>query len=250
MTAAPALRAAWCGAAAQADREPNVVAGNPIHWVYAIPSDGADNLAGLASVMQADAEQIDGWWRGQDPARTPRNDVAAFSCGAQLDITTVRLTRTSCAALAARGPLLGDRRRARRGRARLAAHEVRRLLRRRRRTTRTSAARVGATRPASALRSSTTAPAWACRRPPSRRTRCSTRSAPSRGARRTTATASRAGTRATTRPTSCSRRSAASLSPRRFSTPDATTTTVTPAAGRTRRTRRGSSASTARHRSR
>jgi len=94
-TAAPSAPAAWCGAAANVDRAPNLVAGNPIHWVYAIPSDGADNLGGLASVMQADAEQIDGWWGGQDPTRVPRNDVASFSCGAQLDITTVRLTRTS-----------------------------------------------------------------------------------------------------------------------------------------------------------
>jgi hypothetical protein len=91
-TAAPT---AWCGTAATADRAPNVVAGNPVRWVYAIPSDGGDGLAALASVMQADAEQIDAWWRGQDPARAPRNDVAAFSCGTQLDITTFRVPRTS-----------------------------------------------------------------------------------------------------------------------------------------------------------
>ncbi|HEU5489568.1 MAG TPA: hypothetical protein VFU84_02150 [Gaiellaceae bacterium] len=91
-TAAPA---AWCGSASQTDRAPNGVAGNPVHWVYAIPSDGADNLAGLASVMQADAEQIDAWWRGQDPARTPRNDVAPSTCGTQLDITSIRVPRTS-----------------------------------------------------------------------------------------------------------------------------------------------------------
>ena len=54
-TLAPGAPAAWCGDAAQTDRVPNVVAGNPIHWVYAIPSDGADNLGGLASVMQTDA---------------------------------------------------------------------------------------------------------------------------------------------------------------------------------------------------
>ena len=110
VSAAPAAPAAWCGAAAQTDREPNVVAGNPIHWVYAIPSDAPDNLAGLASVMQADAEAIDGWWRGQDPVRTPRNDVAAFACGAQLDITTVRLTRTTAqlSALAGRFSAIVD----------------------------------------------------------------------------------------------------------------------------------------------
>jgi hypothetical protein len=92
---ASVAQATWCGSAAQADRVPNVIAGNPIHWVYAIPSDGADNLSGLASIMQSDAEQIDVWWRGQDPARTPRNDIATFSCGAQLDITTLRTPQTT-----------------------------------------------------------------------------------------------------------------------------------------------------------
>ena len=90
-----AAATAWCGQAAQADRVPNVVAGNPVHWVYMLPSDGADNLGGVASVMQADAEQVDAWWRGQDPTRTPRNDVASFTCGTQLDVTTVRSSRSS-----------------------------------------------------------------------------------------------------------------------------------------------------------
>jgi Divergent InlB B-repeat domain len=87
--------AAWCGTTAQADRIPNVVAGNPVHWVYVIPSDGADNLGGVASVMQADTESIAGWWRGQDATRVPRNDLATFSCGSQLDITTLRTSRSS-----------------------------------------------------------------------------------------------------------------------------------------------------------
>ena len=88
-----ATAAAWCGSSATADRAPNVVAGNPIHWVYLIPSDGADNLGSVAPVMQSDAEQIDAWWRGQDSTRAPRNDVATFPCAAQLDITTVRSSR-------------------------------------------------------------------------------------------------------------------------------------------------------------
>jgi Divergent InlB B-repeat domain len=92
---AAATATAWCGQAAQADRVPNAIAGNPVHWVYMIPSDGADNLSAVAGVMQSDAEQIDAWWRGQDPTRTLRNDVASFSCGSQLDITTVRSSRTS-----------------------------------------------------------------------------------------------------------------------------------------------------------
>ena len=94
MSAAPAAAAAaWCGSSATADRAPNVVAGNPIHWVYLIPSDGADNLGSVAPVMQADAEQVDAWWRGQDSTRAPRNDLATFPCATQLDITTVRSPR-------------------------------------------------------------------------------------------------------------------------------------------------------------
>jgi hypothetical protein len=93
--AATGAQAAWCGVAAQADRAPNGIAGNPIHWVYVIPSDGVDNLASVGTTMQSDAEEIDGWWRGQDSTRTPRNDVASFSCGAQLDITTLRTARSS-----------------------------------------------------------------------------------------------------------------------------------------------------------
>jgi Divergent InlB B-repeat domain len=92
LSAVPA-QAAWCGQPTEADRTPNAVAGNPVHWVYLIPSDGTDNLGAVGSVMQSDAEQIDAWWRAQDPTRTPRNDVAGFSCGAQLDITTVRSGR-------------------------------------------------------------------------------------------------------------------------------------------------------------
>jgi hypothetical protein len=93
--AAPAAPTAWCGTASATDRAPNLVAGNPIHWIYMIPSDGGDNLAGLAPQLQSDAEQIDAWWRREDPARAPRNDIAMFSCGAQLDITTFRMQQSS-----------------------------------------------------------------------------------------------------------------------------------------------------------
>lgn len=93
-TGAPSAAAAWCGTAASADLRPNVVAGNPIHWIYLIPSDGADGLGSVAPVMQSDAEQIDAWWRGQDSTRAPRNDIATFPCGTQLDVTTVRSARS------------------------------------------------------------------------------------------------------------------------------------------------------------
>lgn len=90
---ARAAATAWCGSPSQTDRVPNAVAGPAVHWVYAFPSDGVDGLAGLASVMQSDAEAIDGWWRSFDPARAPRNDVTSFPCGQQLDITSLRLSR-------------------------------------------------------------------------------------------------------------------------------------------------------------
>jgi hypothetical protein len=108
VTATPSAAAAWCGSAATADRAPNVVAGNPIHWIYLIPSDGGDNLGSVAPVMQSDAEQVDAWWRGQDSTRAPRNDITTFSCGTQLDITTVRSTRSSAqlAPLDSRFPLI------------------------------------------------------------------------------------------------------------------------------------------------
>ena len=92
--ARPTAATAWCGAAAQVDRVPNAVAGNPVHWVYLIPSDGTDSLGDVANAMQSDADQVDAWWRGQDSSRVPRNDVTVFSCGTQLDVTTVRSTLT------------------------------------------------------------------------------------------------------------------------------------------------------------
>jgi hypothetical protein len=87
--------ATWCGTPSEIDARPNVVSGNPVHWIYAIPSDGQDRLATFASRMQTDWETIDTWWRGQDPTRTPRSDLAQFSCGKQLDISAVRLSQSS-----------------------------------------------------------------------------------------------------------------------------------------------------------
>lgn len=81
----------WCGTPTQQDLAPNAVAGNAVHWIYAIPSDGADRFPTFASAMQTDAELIDAWWRGQDATRTPRDDLAAFPCGTQLDLSSVRL---------------------------------------------------------------------------------------------------------------------------------------------------------------
>ena len=89
------VSAIWCGTARQTDQAPNAVAGNPVHWIYAIPSDGQDAFSTWASAMQADAESIDAWWRASDPARTLRSDLAQFSCGQQIDISMIRLSQSS-----------------------------------------------------------------------------------------------------------------------------------------------------------
>src|SRR5262249_12512221 len=87
--------AAWCGTPSSSARLPNVVAGNPLHWVYVAPSDGQDRLSTVASVMQSGADEIDGCWRGLDSRQTPPNALARFRCGAQLDMPAVRASRSS-----------------------------------------------------------------------------------------------------------------------------------------------------------
>jgi List-Bact-rpt repeat protein len=87
--------ATWCGTPSEIDSKPNAVAGNPVHFIYAIPSDGQDGFSSIASAMQADWEAMDSWWRGQDPTRAPRADLAPFTCGQQLDLSSVRLRDSS-----------------------------------------------------------------------------------------------------------------------------------------------------------
>jgi hypothetical protein len=89
---APANAATWCGTPAPDNRTPELAGGANVHVVYAIPSDGTDRFAQLANSIETDAENIDSWWRGQDQTRTPRFDLFSFSCGAQLDLSTVRLS--------------------------------------------------------------------------------------------------------------------------------------------------------------
>jgi hypothetical protein len=84
----------WCGGAPSANDRPDVVGGNQIHVVYAVPSDGADRFAQVASAIATDAGAIGEWWRKQDPTRAPRFDLAGFSCtgAGSLDISDVRLS--------------------------------------------------------------------------------------------------------------------------------------------------------------
>lgn len=85
----------WCGTPSAVDTTPNAVAGYPVHWIYVIPSDGEDRFGTFASVMQTDWETMDAWWRGQDPTRSLRSDLAQFPCGLQLDLSSVRIPRSS-----------------------------------------------------------------------------------------------------------------------------------------------------------
>lgn len=87
--------ATWCGTPSALDATPNAVAGSPVRLIYAIPADGQDRFSTVASVMQTDWETIDSWWRSQDPSRAPRGDLARFSCGLQLDLSSVRLRQSS-----------------------------------------------------------------------------------------------------------------------------------------------------------
>jgi hypothetical protein len=92
--ASPSHAAPWCGSPSVTDRAP-VVAGRTIRVVYAIPSDGADRTAELSPRISADVDEVAAWWRTQDPEREPRFDRAAFPCGPQADIITVRLTESA-----------------------------------------------------------------------------------------------------------------------------------------------------------
>jgi Divergent InlB B-repeat domain len=92
--AGPAEAAPWCGSAATQDRPP-AVTGSFVHVVYAFPNDGADRSGEVLPVIAADVEQIESWWRGQDPIRLPRFDVTPFPCGLQPDLTVLRLPQSA-----------------------------------------------------------------------------------------------------------------------------------------------------------
>jgi hypothetical protein len=96
--AAPAAHAdvSWCGSGeTAADRIPDAATGPQFHVIYAYPADGTDAFATEASQIASDVDKVDSWWRGQDPARTPRFDLYPFpSCSGagSLDISVVKLS--------------------------------------------------------------------------------------------------------------------------------------------------------------
>jgi Divergent InlB B-repeat domain len=109
VTSVPALplvarsAVAWCGTGqpTAVDRLPNadLSSTRQVHVSYVIPADALDQFGALAPKIATDAEAMDTWWRGQDPARTIRFDLFAFAgCTAtfgKLDIGFIRLPRVS-----------------------------------------------------------------------------------------------------------------------------------------------------------
>jgi hypothetical protein len=100
---------AWCGTPSAVDRFPDEVSGFAWHVVYAIPSDGTDRFAAIASGIATDLSAIDAWWNAQDPSRRIRFDLFAFpGCSpgpGQLDLSSVRLPKPASAYQPAAGRL-------------------------------------------------------------------------------------------------------------------------------------------------
>jgi hypothetical protein len=88
----------WCGGGASAvDRLPDATPGFAVHVLYVRAPGAPDRFAEWAPRVAGDAAEIEAWWRGQDPARSPRFDLFAVpgcagSFGA-LDITSVELSQ-------------------------------------------------------------------------------------------------------------------------------------------------------------
>jgi Divergent InlB B-repeat domain len=85
-----ARAAPWCGTTTTQDRPPGLT-GPSIHVVYAYPAESRDRSSELAPRISADVDEIDTWWRGQDPSREPRFDRAPFTCGLQPDLFVLRV---------------------------------------------------------------------------------------------------------------------------------------------------------------
>jgi Divergent InlB B-repeat domain len=90
--AAPgAFAAGWCGNDVTRIDRPDVLTGQQVHAIVAVPADAPDTFTAEATQLADDITSIDGWWRAQDPTRAPRWDQAAFPTGRCLDISLVRL---------------------------------------------------------------------------------------------------------------------------------------------------------------
>jgi hypothetical protein len=100
---------AWCGSPSATDR-PDMVGGDLVHTVYAVPSDGPDRFQERVPAIITDLSRIDAWWRRQDPTREPRFDFTSVpgctSRFGQLDVTFARAGEPASAFSAPDGRLL------------------------------------------------------------------------------------------------------------------------------------------------
>ena len=72
---------AWCGNGETPDNrlpQSGSSGASTIRVLFAYPADSPDRFGSLAGAIVTDVAAIDGWWRGQDPARDPRWDLYAF----------------------------------------------------------------------------------------------------------------------------------------------------------------------------
>ena len=87
-----AFAAGWCGGATEAGADrPDIVTGQQVHAVVAIPADSVDTFPTEAGRLADDIASITAWWQGQDATRIPRIDQAAFGAETCSDISFVRL---------------------------------------------------------------------------------------------------------------------------------------------------------------
>ena len=89
----------WCGTPSSVDRQPDATLGYAVHVIYVRPPGSPDRFAEWAPRIAGDAAEIEAWWRGQDPTRSPRFDLfAAPGCASSfgaLDITSREIAITS-----------------------------------------------------------------------------------------------------------------------------------------------------------
>ena len=95
--AAP-LPGGWCGPDEVSTDRPDFVAGNQVHVVYAYPAGAPDRFGEVVGRIVRDLAGVDEWWRGQDPFRTPRFDLAVFpGCDSEfgaLDVSSVAIAES------------------------------------------------------------------------------------------------------------------------------------------------------------
>ncbi|MFL6068288.1 MAG: InlB B-repeat-containing protein [Gaiellaceae bacterium] len=97
-----AFAAGWCGGGETAAERPDIVTGQQVHAVVAVPSDAGDPFLADAGRLADDVTSMLAWWQGQDSTRIPRFDQASFGTAGCLDISFVRLSGTG-ASYAAEG---------------------------------------------------------------------------------------------------------------------------------------------------